>query len=202
MAIKKWGAIGFFIIPLAFVVPQFIYLTGNLRDRFGAISYDLADFLYGPILSVSIVIAFYSIREIIGKKAFRRMDLALISAVLSALGMAALAFIRASNRHYHILHPDLNLENSTTVLIIWTTLATAFTSVGFHFLGWAFVLTGSALWTSQIFPRTLGVLYLITGIPAIFVYLFPELEGFVCLICAIIGMWQGILLWKLKDQPI
>ncbi|NTW07943.1 MAG: hypothetical protein HGA28_00045 [Anaerolineaceae bacterium] len=202
MTIKKWGAIGFWFMALSFVVPPFIYLTGNLRDRFGAISYDLADLLYGPILSASIVIAFYSIREHIGRNAFRRMDLALISAALSALGMVALAFLRASNRHYHILHPDLNLESSTTVLVVWTTLATTFTAVGFHFLGWTFILTGSSIWSSRIFPRLIAALFIISGIPALFMYIIPEFEGFVSLFGVIIGVWQGILLWRQKDLPI
>jgi hypothetical protein len=200
MTIKKWGAISFWIMALSLVVPPFIYLTGNLRDRFGAITYDLADLLYGPIFSASIVIAFYSIREHIGRRAFRRMDLALISAALSAIGMVALALLRASNRHYHILHPDLNLESSTTVLVVWTTLATAFTAVGFHFLGWAFILTGSSIWTSRMFPHMIAALFTITGIPALFVYLIPEFEGFVSFLGVIIGVWQGILLWRFKDH--
>ena len=62
------------------------------------------------------------------------MDLVLIAAVLSAAGMAAVAFIRASNRHYHLIYPELNLENSTTVLIVWTTLAAGMNSIGFNFL--------------------------------------------------------------------
>ena len=62
------------------------------------------------------------------------MDLVLIAAVLSAAGMAAVAFIRASNRHYHLIYPELNLENSTTVLIVWITLAAGMNSIGFNFL--------------------------------------------------------------------
>jgi hypothetical protein len=128
------------------------------------------------------------------------MDLALISAALSALAMAALTFLRASNRHYHIMHPDLYLESSTTVLVVWTTLATAFTALGFHFLGWTFILTGSSIWSSRIFPRLIAALFIISGIPALFVYIIPEFEGFVRLIVVIIGIWQGILLWRLKDN--
>ena len=115
----------------------------------------MADFLYGPILSASLVTVIYVLRERIGERAFRRMDLALLAAVLSALGMAAVAFIRASNRHYHLIHPELNLENSTTVLIVWTTLVAGASAIGFHFLGWVFVLLGSASWTSRLFPRLL-----------------------------------------------
>ncbi|MFN2233639.1 MAG: hypothetical protein ACK2U1_05385, partial [Anaerolineales bacterium] len=77
------------------------------------------------------VTVIYVLRELIGENASRRMDLVLIAAVLSAAGMAAVAFIRASNRHYHLTYPELNLENSTTVLIVWTTLAAGMNSIGF-----------------------------------------------------------------------
>ncbi|MFZ5820262.1 MAG: hypothetical protein ACOYYJ_10195, partial [Chloroflexota bacterium] len=174
-----------------------IYLTGNLRDAVGVFTYGLADFLYGPILSASIVTLVYVLRERIGARASRRMDLALLAAVLSAVGMAAVAFIRASNRHYHLLHPELNLENSITVLTVWTTFVAGVNALGFHFLGWAFVLLGSAGWTSCLLPRLLNVFYFLAGVSSLFVYLFPELEGLVLLLGAIIGAWQGILLWKL-----
>jgi hypothetical protein len=71
--------------------------------------------------------------ELIGENASRRMDLVLIAAVLSAAGMAAVAFIRASNRYYHLIYPELNLENSTTVLIVWITLAAGMNSIDFIF---------------------------------------------------------------------
>ncbi len=196
MTINKWGALASFLIAVSFVVAPLIYLTGNLRDIFGVITYDLADFLYGPILSASIVTLIYVLRERIGASAARRMDLALLAAVLSAMGMAAVALIRASNRHYHLIHPELNLENSTTVLIVWTTLVAGVNAIGFHFLGWTFVLLGSASWTSHLFPRLLNVFYFLTGVSSLFVYRFPELEGLVLLLGTIISIWQGILLWK------
>ena len=135
------------------------------------------------------------LRERIGASASRRMDLALLAAVLSAVGMAAVAFIRASNRHYHLMHPELNLEDSTTVLIVWTTLVAGVNAIGFHFLGWAFVLLGSASWTSRLFPRLLNGFYFLAGVSSLFVYRFSELEGLVLLLGMIIGIWQGILLW-------
>lgn len=196
MTINKWGGLASFLIAVSFVTAPLIYLTGNLRDPIGVLAYDLADFLYGPILSASLITAIYVLRERIGENAFRRMDLALLAAVLSAAGMAAVAFIRASNRHYHLIHPELNLENSTTVLIVWTALVAGVNSFGFHFLGWAFVLLSSASWTTYIFPRLLNVLYFLTGVASLFVYLFSELEGFVLLVGTIIGIWQGILLWN------
>lgn len=195
--INKWGGLASFLIAVSFIVASWIYLTGNLRDSFGVFTtYDLADFLYGPIVSASLITLLYVLRERIGKSAFRRMDLALLAAVLSAVGMAAVAFIRASNRHYHLIHPELKLENSTTVLIIWATIVAGMNSFGFHFLGWTFVLLGSASWSSRLFPRVLNVLYFIAGIAGMFVYLFEELEGLVLLLGTIIGVWQGILLLR------
>ena len=196
MTISKWGGVASFLLAVSFVIAPAIYLAGNLRDTFGAFTYDLADFLYGPVVSASLITVVYVLRERIGESAFRRMDLALLAAVLSAVGMAAVAFIRASNRHYHLIHPELNLENSTTVLIVWATLVAGMNAIGFHFLGWTFVLLGSASWTSRIFPRLLTVLYFLAGVSSLFVYLFSELEGFVLLLGIIIGIWQGILLWK------
>jgi hypothetical protein len=196
MTINKWGGLASFLLAVSFVVAPLIYLTGNLRDAIGVFTYDLADFLYGPILSASLIIMTYVLRELIGASAFRRMDLALLAAVLSAVGVAAVAFIRASNRHYYLIHPELNLENSTTVLIVWTTFVASVSAIGFHFLGWVFVLLGSASWTSRIFPRLLNVFYFLAGVSSLFVYLFPELEGFVLLFGTIIGIWQGIILWK------
>lgn len=196
MTINKWGGLASFLLTVSFVVAPLIYLTGNSRDAIGVFAYDLADFLYGPILSASLVAVTYVLREHIGESAFRRADLALLAAVLSAVGMAAVAFIRASNRHYHLMHPELNLENSTTVLTVWTTLVAGVNAIGFHFLGWAFVLLGSASWTSHLFPRLLNVFYFLAGFSSLFVYRFSDLEGLVLLLGTIISAWQGILLWK------
>ena len=196
MTINKWGGLASFLLAVSFIVAPLIYLTGNLRDAIGVFSYSLADFIYGPILAASLIVVTYVLRERIGERAFRRMDLALLAAALSAVGMTAVAFIRASNRHYHLIHPELSLENSTTVLIVWTTLVAGVNAIGFHFLGWVFVLLGSSGWTSRIFPRLLNVFYLLAGVPALFVYLFPDLEGFVLLLGTIISVWQGVLLWS------
>lgn len=196
MTINKCSGLASFLMAVSFIVAPLIYLTGNLRDAIGIFAYDLADFLYGPILAASLIFVTYVLRERIGGSASRRMDLALVAAVLSAVGMAAVAFIRASNRHYHLAHPDLHLEDSVTVLLVWETLVAGVNAIGFHFLGWMFVLLGSAGWTSRLFPRPLNVLYLLAGIPALFVYRFPDLAGLVLLLGTIISVWQGILLWR------
>ena len=196
MTINKWSGLASFLMAVSFIVAPVIYLTGNLRDAIGIFAYDLADFLYGPILAASVIVVTYGLRERIGASASRRMDLALAAAVLSAVGMAAVAFIRASNRQYHLTHPDLHLEDAVTVLLVWATLVAGASAIGFHFLGWMFVLLGSAGWTSRLFPRPLNIFYFLTGILALFVYRFPDLEGLVLLLGTIISVWQGILLWK------
>jgi hypothetical protein len=38
--------------------------------------------------------------------------------------------------------------------------------------------------------------FFLAGVSALFVYLFPELEGQVLLLGTIIGIWQGILFLK------
>jgi len=196
MTIHKWGGLASFLLAVSFLVAPLIYLTGNLQDAMGRFGYDLADFLYGPVLAASLVTVTFVLRERIGGHAVRRMDLALLSAGLAAAGMAAVAFIRASNRQYHLLHPELNLENSQTVLIVWTTLVAGVSALGFHFAGWTFLLVGSAGWTSGLFPRLLSGLYLLAGLSGLFVYVFPELEGNVLVLGMVTGIWQGIRLWN------
>ncbi len=202
MTFNKWGGLASFLLALSFIIAPLVYLTGNLRDALGVFSYSLADFLYGPVAAASLITVFYVLRERIGNRAFRRMDLALIAAVLSALGMAAVAFIRAANRHYHIIHPELHLEDSTTVLIIWTTLVAGVSALGFHFMGWALLLLGSANWTSRLFPRLFSILLFLAGGISLFVYLFPDMEGLVLMLVVILSTWQGILLFRHDIHPI
>jgi hypothetical protein len=184
------------LLAVAFIVAPLIYLTGNLRDAFGPLSYDVADFLYGPVWAASLVSVVFVLRERLGDRAPRRMSLALLAAVLAAATMVAVACIRSANRHYHLIHPELHLENSLDVLVVWTTLVAGLTGAGWHFLGWALLLIGSAGWTSRSLPRLLNVLYLLAGITALFVYRLPANEGMVMLLGAVISIWQGILLWK------
>jgi hypothetical protein len=70
------------------------------------------------------------------------------------------------------------------------------TGAGWHFLGWALVLIGSAGWTSGQLPRVLSVLYLVGGTVSIFVYLLPGMESNAAMLGVVISIWQGILLWK------
>ena len=202
MTIQKWGGLASFLLAVAFFIAPGLYLTGNVRDARGVFAYQLADFLSGPVACASLVTVIFVLRERIGKLAPRRMDLALLASVLAAAGLAAVAFIRASNRHHHLIHPELNLEHSTTVLTIWRTLVAGMSGLGFHFLGWTFLLVGSAGWTSGLIPRPLSVLYLITGTISLFVYLSPDADWNVMLLGVIISVWQGILLWIGKPEEM
>ncbi|MBI1879933.1 MAG: hypothetical protein HYR94_17225 [Chloroflexi bacterium] len=193
---QKWGGLASFLLVVAFIVPAFIYLTGNLRDASGLFAYALADFLSGPVWAASLVTAVFALRERIGERAPRRMTLALLAALLAAGAIVSVACIRSANRHYHMIHPELHLEESTPVLVVWTTIVAGVTATGWHFLGWVLVLVGSAGWTSRRLPRVLSVLYLVGGIVSMFVYVLPDTEGDAMALGVVVSIWQGILLWK------
>lgn len=188
------------LLAVAFIVAPLIYLTGNLRDAMGPFSYAVADFLYGPLWAASLVTLVFILRERMGERAPRRMSLALMAAVLAAGAMIAVACIRSANRHYHLIHPELHLETSSTVLIVWTTLVAGMTGAAWHFLGWALLLIGSAGWTSGQLPRALNVLYLVGGIISLFVYLAPDVEGLAGMLGIVISIWQGLLLWRSRSE--
>ena len=190
------------LLAVAFIVAPFIYLVGNLRDAMGPFSYDLADFLYGPVWAASLVSIVFMLRERIGEQAPRRMSLALLAALLAAGMAVAVAFIRSANRHYHMTHPELHLENSLDVLVVWTTLIAGLTNTGWHFLGWALVLIGSAGWTSRYLPRLLSALYLVAGVISLFVYLIPGSEGLAVMLSVVVMVWQGILLSKAEPKEM
>jgi hypothetical protein len=188
------------LVGVSFIVAPLIYLVGNLRDAMGPFAYNLADFLYGPVWAVSLVSVVFVLRERFSERAPRRMSLALLATVLAAGTMILIACIRSANRQYHLLHPELHLENSSTVLIVWTTLISGLTGAGWHFLGWALTLIGSAGWTSNYLPRPLSILYFAAGITSLFVYLLPPNEGLAGMLSVIVMIWQGILLWKAEPE--
>ena len=199
MTMQKWGGVASFLLAAAFIVAPMIYLTGNLRAAFGPLTYDLADFLYGPVWAASLVTAVFALRERIGERAQRRMTLSLLAALLAAGAMVTVACIRSANRHYHLMHPELNLEESTTVLVVWTTLVAGVTAAGCHFLGWSFVLLGSAGWSTRRLPRVLSALYLATGTMSLFAYLYKDFDLSIAPLVAVVSIWQGILLWKAES---
>ena len=192
----KWGGLASFLLAVASIIAPAIYLFGNLRDAMGPFSYALADFLYGPVWAASLITAVFILRERMVEYAPRRMNLALLATLLAAGAMVTVACIRAANRHYHIIHPELHLENSSTVLVVWTTLVAGATGAGWYFLGWALVLIGSTAWTSRRLPRLLSVLYLLAGITSLFVYVLPDLGEIAASLGIVVSIWQGILLWN------
>lgn len=195
---QTWGAAAAFLLAVSILAANAIYLTGDLREAFGAITYDIADLLYGPVWAASLVTVILAVRERIGELAPKRMNLALGIALLAAAAMVAVALIRSANRHYHIAHPELHLESAQAVMVVWTTLVTGVLSTGWHLLGWCFILVGSAGFSSQRQPRLLSSLYILAGAAAMFVYLQPELEGFVLLLTLVAAVWQGVVLLKAR----
>jgi hypothetical protein len=197
---RSTALISSMLLAMTFIVAPLFYLVGNLRDAMGPFSYDMADFLYGPVWGASLVTIIYVLREHLGARAPRRMSLALLAAVLAAGIAVAVAFIRSANRHYHMIHPELHLENSLDVLVVWATLIAGLTNTGWHFLGWALVLIGSAGWSSHYLPRLLSALYLMAGLISLFVYLIPGSEGLAVMLSVIVMVWQGILLSKAEPK--
>jgi hypothetical protein len=197
LAIPRSAAlISSILLVVAFIAAPGIYLVGNLGDPMGPFKYAVADFLYGPVWAASLVALVFMLRDRIGERVPRRMSLALLAAVLAAGAMIAVACIRSANRHYHLIHPELHLEDSSTVLIVWGTLVAGVTGAGWHFLGWAFLLIGSAGWTSSQLPRGLSILYLVGGLVSLFVYLLPDMEGLAGMLGIVISIWTGLVLWR------
>lgn len=196
VTIQKWGGLASFLMVVAYPIPSLIYLMGDLRHAIGPFAYALADFLYGPVWAASLVTAVFALRVRIGERAPHRMTLALFAAFVAAGAFVAVACIRSANRHYHLIHPDLHLETSTTVLIVWATLVAGMIGTAWHFLGWAWLLIGSAGWTSRRLPRALSGLYMVGGTAALFVYLLPDIEEIAVALGVVVSIWQGVLLWK------
>jgi len=194
--IQKWGWLASGLMAVAFIVPSLVYLMGNLRDASGPLAYAFADFLYGPVWAASLVTMVFALREQIGERAPQRMTLALLVALMAAGAFVGVACVRSANRHYHLLHPDLHLETSTTVLVVWATLVAGVIGTAWHCLGWVWVLIGSAGWTSRRLPRGLSALYLAGGAMALFVYLLPDMEANAAALGVAISSWQGIVFWK------
>ncbi len=196
MTMQKWGGLASFLLVVAFIVPPWIYLTGNMRAATGPLVYALADFLSGPVRAASLVMTLVALRERIGERAPRQMSLALLAAALAAAMFVTAAFFRSANRQYLLLHPELSDDLSTTLLMAWGTIVAGVIATGWHILGWALVLVGSAGWASHRLPRGLSVLYVVTGAAALFVYVLPDMEGIVVVLGVVVSIWQGIVLWN------
>ena len=197
---QKWGGFASFLMVIAFIVPPWIYLTGNLRDATGPWVYALADFLYGPVWAAGLVTAVFALRERIGDHAPRRMSIALLAALLAAGAMVGVASIRSANRAYLLMHPELADNLSTTLVTAWGTIVDGVIATGWHFLGWALVLIGSAGWESRSFPRVLSTLYLVAGAAGLLVYLLPVMQGSVVVLGVLVTVWQATLLWRAESE--
>jgi hypothetical protein len=200
MTLSKWGGIASFVLAVAYIVPALVYLMGDLRAALGPLAYSVADFLYGPAWAVSLVTAFWAIRAQVGSGAPQRISWATSATLFAAAAMIVVACIRSANRQYHLGHPDLHLEDSTTVLVVWATILSGLIGAGWHFLGWSLVLLGSAGWTTRRLPLALSAMYLATGAAAWFVYVIPDLEGGVVLLGVVVSIWQGVYLWVAKPR--
>lgn len=196
VTMQKWGGLACFLMGVAFIVPRWIYLTGNLRAPSGPLVYALADLLYGPLWASSLIVVVFALRERVGERAPRRMTLALLAALLAAGAMVGVACIRSANRQYLLSHPELSEPLSTTLLTAWATIVAGVSGAGWHFLGWALVLIGSSGCTSRQLPRVLCVLYLVAGAVSLFAYMLPEIEGGVVVLGVVVSIWQGIVLFK------
>ena len=196
VTMQKGGGLASFLMAVAFIVPQWIYLTGKLRDASGPLVYALADSLYGPVWAASLVAAVFALRERIGARAPRRLTLALVAALVAAGAFVGVACMRSANRQYLLMHPELSDGLSTTLLTAWSTIVTGVIATGWHVLGWTLVLVGSAGWASRRLPRGLSVLYLAAGAGSLFVYVLPDMEGSVVALGVVVSIWQGIVLWK------
>lgn len=198
--IGRWGGLACFLWPVALIPASLIYLTGNLRTAIGPLAYSVADFLAGPVSAASLIIVIFAVRERLNEHAPRRMSAALLAGFLAAGAMVLVACIRAANRQYHLLHPDLHLENSTAVLVVWTTLVAGISAAGWHFWGWALGLVGSAGWPSNRLPHGLCILSWLVSLASLFVYAFPNLEGIAGAFSVVWALWLGALLWKTEPE--
>lgn len=196
MTIQRWGGLASFLLAPALVVPQWIYLTGNLRAAGGPQAYALADFLAGPACAACMVVALVALRERLAEHAPRRMGLALLIGTLGAALLVAAALFRSANRSSLSADPALPDALAATLLTAWGTIVAGVIATGWHGLGWALLLAGWAGWASRRLPRALSGLYLAAGALALFGYLLPELEPGAALLGLVVSLWQGVVLWS------
>lgn len=194
--VGKWGGVAAVVLAAVFVLPEMIYLMGNLREANGRLAYDLADFLYGPFKAACLVLVGYAVGNSLAGEGARRLSVGQMATLLAAGMFVAAALLRASNRHYHLAHPELHLENSQAVLLVWTTLVGGVINTAWHFLGWALLLVGSVGWKNGRWPGTLCIFYWIVGGLALFAYLRPDMDLGVAMLTAVLSLWQGFVLWR------
>lgn len=198
MTMVRCGAIACFLLAASFLAPL-IYFFGGPPQGVGLSSYDLADFMYGPVWGASLVTAIFVLRERFAGWAPRRMTLALLAATAAAGVSVSVALIRSTNRYYLAKHSELNGTMEATLLTAWTTIVTGLIATRYHCLGWALVLLGTAVWSNRRQDRVMSGLYMVGGITSLFGYLQPEGDMGGALFGVILSIWQGIRLWR--DDP-
>lgn len=202
MTMSKWAGVLSVASAAALIVPAYVYLTGDLRTALGPWVYGLADLLYGPIWAASLIGSTSVVQARVRGGAPRRISASTAATWLAAAAMVTVACIRSANRQYHVTHPDLHLEDSTTVLVVWATLVAAVIGAGWHFWGWAMALLGTAAWATGRLPRVLSGLYVVAGFLAWFVYVLPDLEGGVLLLACVVSLWQAGYLLSARPQEL
>jgi hypothetical protein len=191
---SKWISTAPFSLAAAYLVSRLIYLTGDYRAALGPAAYALADFFYGPLFAAGLVITIWSLHERFEDQAPRRVRLAEGLTLLAAMLFLLTASLRAANRQYHLVHPELELENSIPVPVTWTTLVAGVAGAGWHLLGWALALLGWAGWSTAGLPRAFCGISLLTAAAALFVYALPNLEDAAGGFFVIWVVWAGVLM--------
>jgi hypothetical protein len=169
----RTAAIASLGMAVASVLAQMVYLTNNLSNAFGAFAYAVADVLYGPVWAVCLLVTMSALRGRLGVRAAYADRAAWIAAAFAVLT----ACVRASNRGYHVLHPELRLEADTTVLMIWATLVGGLIGAGWHALGWSRILLGWRMLRVGQMPRWVGALSIVSGVTSLGVFLQPFVEA-------------------------
>lgn len=201
-SLQKWTGLVCLLMAGAIIVAHYFYLTGTLDSKWGSFTYSLADFLYGTVWSAGLVMMVYTLRDRIGDRSHRLMTLALLLALAAACAFLTVASIRSANRSHLLARPDLGLQFSSSVLTAWMTLVSGVLGAAWHFLGWAFVLTGLAGFASRKLPLLLSGLYLVAGAASLAVYLLPRLEETALLLVVVTIIGQGVvLLAGRKESP-
>jgi hypothetical protein len=196
MTPTRWGALAFLSLAVAMALPPLVWLAGDLRTALGVVAYDLADLLAGPVWAASAVAAVLTLRREAGKHPPMTMNLALLAVALAAGAMVAAACMRSANRHYHLLHPELHLEDSVSILVVWTTLLNGLRATGMHFLGWTLVLMAASGLATGRLPSMLRGLYVVAGVLSVAAYAVPSLEEGAVALAFAASIWQGVLLWR------
>lgn len=191
---SKWISAAPFGLAVVYLLSRWIYLTGDFRAALGPAAYALADFFYGPLFAAGLVITVWSLIESIEGQAPRRVRLAEGLTLLAAMLFLLTASLRAANRQYHLVHPELELENSIPVLVSWTTLVAGVAGAGWHLLGWTLALLGWAGWSTAGLPRAFCGISLLTAAAALFVYALPNLEDAAGGFFVIWAVWAGVLI--------